>query len=336
MTSSVMYCFVASNGFFVTAEMMSTSFMGMRSLTFFALANDENRIDTPNDSIETSRPYSSSKCATSSRSVMPGWSSSMQSQAVHSQDCPARLPPANLATVFAGGDGSEKAKSGSARLTKPHLSASKGWPWTSLMSSRQARPATRAVVVAMAGTTLPAICLARSTSTLWMAKDRPRAFAAAAMKSTWYAVVSSFRKSVGSMCASPAKAHRLKRRAAPSSKRETSASMVVDARKVHVAECVCTKSSKPAAAAARIAASSASSETRKQRARSSVAVRANATWSASSMSKAATLRGRTRAPDQNSTSSSSKESAGCFASSSSTGRWTASAKRAPAHLAQCR
>lgn len=56
--------------------------------------------------------------------------------------------------------GSEKAKKGRARFMKPFLyDSSFLWPWTILSSSRQTRPTTAAVVVAMAGMILPAISL---------------------------------------------------------------------------------------------------------------------------------------------------------------------------------
>lgn len=65
-----------------------------------------------------------------------------------------------LYSAFLGGTGSEKAKKGNARFKNPFLYFSTFlWPWTTLNNSKQTKPTTKLVVVAMAGIIRPAMSL---------------------------------------------------------------------------------------------------------------------------------------------------------------------------------
>lgn len=66
----------------------------------------------------------------------------------------------NCCSFLAGGNGSDMANTGRARLRKLFRCASSPLPCSSLYSSRHTRPVTVAVVVAIAGIILPAMRLA--------------------------------------------------------------------------------------------------------------------------------------------------------------------------------
>jgi hypothetical protein len=134
----------------VTFVTTSDIFIFIRSANFFLFAKNENRIETPWLIIDTSRLYSDSKKRMNSSSVISPMFISKLSQAVQSH-----FSPFSIAVVVAGGVGSLSVINGIAKFTNPFLYASifrSFWEDpTILYNSRQIKPVTSAVVVAMAG-----------------------------------------------------------------------------------------------------------------------------------------------------------------------------------------
>lgn len=118
--------------------------------TFFLPMNELHSMLTPWLTIPTSRLW-----LTRNHSII-SWSVGLLSNTNRSQSVHSVLPYLCLGAAI----GSEKPKKGRARLTNPFLYSSNFLlPSITLRSSRQTRPVTRDVVVAIAGIILPAICL---------------------------------------------------------------------------------------------------------------------------------------------------------------------------------